>query len=1115
MIVNQKVLDELYKDAGYDKKIDGEECAKQGKVCITKVIYEDENNLEIKANVKDEGLGHNVYIKIENSEIDDVSCTCSDYKENYGSCKHIVATMIEFVQNSDYIKLFTVKDVKIDKQNEEPKKDVPFYSNSSIGKNRIFKQLVNELYSPENTIQNEINLNKVLENEVGFELKIIKAVYNNNLKMELKIGTSKQMYKLKDLVEFYDNMKNHKNYKYGAKLEFVHTKEAFKIEDRPLLEFIMKYSELIKYANEAAISSGYYGRALNTNSIILSDTAIDDLFEILKGRYVSFSLQLADVNILFKDEEPEIEFIVEENNNEYTITTNIDIFEYDIIKGQKYIYFLYENKLYKCGKNFQNTVLKILKIFRNNYASQISFGRKELPNFFSVVMPIVKNNVNMEKINKSKIEKYIPNELEVKVFLDYDELNNIVADIRFVYGNEEFNPLVEDRKDIARNIIKEDEATNIFARTGFMFDDVNNRLILTDEEKIYNFLVMGIENYMQKFEVLATENFKQKEIKQPKISSIGVRVENNLLSIDMSKMNFSKDEITEIMKKYKMKRKYHRLKNGSFMDLENNSSLQLLENIATGMDIEYEELEKETINLPMYRALYMDKLLQTNKNTMITKNDEYSNLINSVEERNIEENISLPKSLTVDLRDYQVIGFQWLEVLEKYGFGGILADDMGLGKTIQLIAVIASYIEETNNPKPSIVVCPSSLSLNWYNEIQKFAPNIKTLVISGSMDERKRQMETINEYDLIVSSYDLLKRDIDIYEEKKYEFKYIIADEAQYIKNNNTQNSKAIKKIKAETRYALTGTPIENSLSELWSIFDFIMPGYLFGYKKFKEKYEMPIIKSNDEKSMTRLKMQIEPFILRRIKEDVLTELPEKTITILNNSMNDEQEKIYISYMEQARKEAKEELAINGFEKNQIKILALLTRLRQICCHPSLFLDNYEGESSKLNQCIEILKEAISGGHKVLLFSGYTSMFKIIEKELKKEQINYYKLTGSTKVSERIELVDNFNKNSDVKVFLISLKAGGTGLNLIGADMVIHYDPWWNLSAENQATDRTYRIGQKRNVQVYKMITKNSIEEKIYEMQQRKARLMDSMLSTETTFINKLSKEDIMELFDI
>ena len=292
------------------------------------------------------------------------------------------------------------------------------------------------------------------------------------------------------------------------------------------------------------------------------------------------------------------------------------------------------------------------------------------------------------------------------------------------------------------------------------------------------------------------------------------------------------------------------------------------------------------------------------------------------------------------------------------------------------------------------------------------------------------------------------------------------------------------------------------------------MPGYLYKYKKFKELYEIPIIKNQDEEKMNKLKKQIEPFILRRTKSEVLTELPDKTVTILSNEMKEEQYSIYMSYMAQARDEIMYQIDMKGFEKSQIKILSLLMRLRQICCHPKLFLSEYTGESSKLNQCIEIIQDAVLGGHKILLFSSYTSMFEIIEEQLKKLEINYLKLTGQTKVGERIKLVDEFNTNKDIKVFLISLKAGGTGLNLTGADMVIHYDPWWNLSAENQATDRTYRIGQKKNVQVYKLITKNSIEEKIYELQQKKAKLIDNMLSTDATFISKLSKDDIMALFE-
>lgn len=567
------------------------------------------------------------------------------------------------------------------------------------------------------------------------------------------------------------------------------------------------------------------------------------------------------------------------------------------------------------------------------------------------------------------------------------------------------------------------------------------------------------------------------------------------------------------MEKYKLKKKFFRLKDGSYLNLEENNTMNFIQNITEGIEIEYNKIKDGELSIPAYRTMYLEKALKNLEGANIQKNSEYKKMVEKIEEKNVNTEIELPKGLNATLRNYQKVGYQWLKVLDEYQFGGILADDMGLGKTLQLLSVVQSYVEKEENPKPSIVVCPSSLTLNWKNEAEKFTKDLNVIVIQGSSEQRKNRIESIPKYQLVITSYDLLKRDIELYKEADYTFKYIIADEAQYIKNNNTQNAKAIKEIKAKTKYALTGTPIENSLSELWSIFDFIMPGYLFGYRKFKELYEMPIVKDNDKKAMNKLKMLIEPFILRRIKTEVLTELPDKTITVLNNEMQDEQEKIYMSFMQSAKQEAENEIKMNGFERSQIRILALLMRLRQICCHPSLFIDNYKGESSKLNQCMEVIKDGVSAGHKILLFSGYTAMFPIIEKELKKENIEYFKLTGQTKVAERINLVEEFNKNENIKIFLISLKAGGTGLNLTGADMVIHYDPWWNLSAENQATDRTYRIGQKRNVQVYKLITKNSIEERIYELQQKKAALIDNMLSTNETFLNKLSKEEIMDLF--
>lgn len=1107
-MVNPELLEDLCCTAGDTRKEKAMEYVAKKRVDITKVIYEDSENFELKANVKGTNDTYAVYIKVQANELEDLRCECQDYKRNYAACKHIVATMVEFDNNPNYIKVFNGDSSK----NSEFSSSINIRNVKSDNNYKLFKQLVNTFYN-DSIIQKDKELKKSKNKNIRIVPKLLIDKYNSNLKLEFQIG-EQQLYKLKSLPEFYEKMLNGESCRYGLKLEFMHDPSFFEEDSLPMLNYIMKYGEIIKYANQSADEYGYSGRLLSDAYITVSNSGFDELFEMLKGKSLTIQREYSEYDAYFLDEEPDIKFDIEEiNEDEYRIVPNIGIYEYNIIYGKNYIYFEYQNIIYKCTREFFNTTLKLLEMYRKNFTKEIKLRKQDLNALFSIVYPKVKKSLKYDSLDQEEVNKIIPKELYVKVYLDYDSNNYVIADIKFCYGTFEFNPLKEENVNIARDVLKESEVLDIFIKTGFMFDKANSRLILTNDDVIYNFLSDEIELYMKKFEVLATDEFKQKQIKQPKISNVGVKIENNLLEVNFDGLGFDLSELKDVMEKYKLKKKFHRLKNGEFIDLEENDAINLLDNLKTNLDIDFDEIEHGEIKLPVFRSMYLDRLLKNSHIKNITKNEEYKNIVEKVDNKNIDEDIQIPQGLNANLRNYQETGFKWLKTLDSYNLGGILADDMGLGKTIQIVSVILSYVEEIELPKPSLVICPGSLTLNWYNEIKKFAPTLSVLLINGNAQERKSKIEQISKYNAIIVSYDILKRDIDIYKEKSYQFKYIIADEAQYIKNNNTQNFKAVKAIQAETRYALTGTPIENSLSELWSIFDFVMTGYLFSYRKFKELYETPIVKEQSSVAMRKLKMLIEPFILRRIKEEVLTELPDKTITVLNNEMEEEQQQIYMSYMTQVKEEIETEIFVNGFEKSQIKILSLLMRLRQICCHPSLFIENYKGESSKLNQCIQIVKDAIESGHKILLFSGYTSMFDIIEKEFKKENISYYKLTGQTKVTERIKLVDEFNENPDIKVFLISLKAGGTGLNLTGADMVIHYDPWWNLSAENQATDRTYRIGQKKNVQVYKLITKNSIEEKIYELQQKKAKLIDSMLSTKETFISKLSKDEIMNLF--
>ena len=798
MVVNPEILEELYIDAGPKRMEKARKYVNENRVKITKVIYDDVNKFEVRSKVRGDNVVYDIYIQVEDGEIQDVSCTCEDYHQHYSTCKHILATIIEFSQNSKYIRIFS--QINSFKEEEEP-----IYNTYHIKKNnekyRTFKQLINAFHYTSNS-ENEYTHQKVAPHSINLIPKLIYNTYNKNLKVEFKIG-DKHLYKLKNLPEFYDRMVNGQYYEYGSKLGFKHTTEAFSLESLPILNFLLKYAEIIKYANETSKAYAYYGTSLSDSYITISNTGMDELFDVLKGDSIFWQRDGKESSLYFYDSEPDIKFSIEKiENGEYKIYPNIDIYEYETIQGREYTYILINKNLYRCSKEFKENELKLLETFRNNFETQITFSENDLPQLFSLVFPKVKNSIDLDKLNQEEIQKYVPQELYVKVFLDYDNKNYITADIKFIYGDLEFNPLLEEKIEIARDLVKEDEVLELFRRTGFMLDIHNARLILVKDEDIYNFLSTEVEEFMQKFEVLATENFKQKEIKGLKVGNLGVRIENNLLKVDFSNIDFDLEELTEIMDKYKLKKKYHRLKDGSFLKLEQNESVDFLNSITEQIDIDYKELEKGELILPVHRSMYLDRLLQGMKTINVQKDEKYIKLVDQIQEKQI--NIELPKNLNANLREYQKIGYEWLKVLDEYKFGGILADDMGLGKTLQLIAVILSYIQQEENPKPSIVICPSSLSLNWENEINKFAPEIKALVIRGTKQERKRQITNIPKYNIVISSYELLKRDIELYKELNFEFKYMIVDEAQYIKNNNTQNAKAIKKINSETRYALT-----------------------------------------------------------------------------------------------------------------------------------------------------------------------------------------------------------------------------------------------------------------------------------------------------------------------
>jgi len=511
----------------------------------------------------------------------------------------------------------------------------------------------------------------------------------------------------------------------------------------------------------------------------------------------------------------------------------------------------------------------------------------------------------------------------------------------------------------------------------------------------------------------------------------------------------------------------------------------------------------------MSRAMYLDNAMKQDGDVTFNRDPSFKKVIRDFKTVD-DSDFAVPEKLDGILRNYQKTGFMWLKTLDAYRFGGILADDMGLGKTLQVLTYLLSVKldrkEDDGLPRPTLIVCPASLVLNWGEEAKKWIEELKVCLLCGDAASREAELMRRDEYDLVITSYDLLRRDIELHEQKPYYA--CILDEAQYIKNHETQTFRAVKRVKSMINIAMTGTPVENRLSELWSIFDFLMPGYLYKYQTFRDRFELPITKNADPQAQGTLKSLVSPFILRRMKKDVLTELPEKIETVQYVSMEEEQRKVYLAHVN----EIKNRLDTAG-DRDKLEILSMLTRLRQLCCDPNLFIENYNGESCKLEECIRMLDELTESGHNILVFSQFTSMLSRIRSRLDEIGIASFTLQGDTPREERAELVKRFNAG-EVPVFLISLKAGGTGLNLTKADTVIHYDPWWNIAAQNQATDRCYRMGQERKVQVYQLIAKDTIEDNILKLQSDKRALAESVTEDANGSIMSMSNDELKKLLD-
>ena len=739
----------------------------------------------------------------------------------------------------------------------------------------------------------------------------------------------------------------------------------------------------------------------------------------------------------------------------------------------------------------------------------LRIGRNHLSEFYYTILPELRQLAEIEEPDADAIAPWMPPRPEFTIYLDAE--NKLpVARVAVTYGVEECSILDWQKPGFVRQPFRAYPAENRaleLMRRYFQREDPARDLFLFNESEdlLLRLMDEGLREMTDFCEVRSTPAFDALRIRRMPQVQVGVSLsDGSLLDLKVDSGEVSREELLEILQSYRKKKSYHRLRSGSWVQLDEDTAR--LSAMLEALGVSAKEFVSGKMHIPAYRALYLDRMLEQSERLYATRDQRFRKLIKEFKTVGDSE-FEPPAGLTGTLREYQVHGYKWLRTLATYGFGGILADDMGLGKTVQMIAVFLAE-KEAGTEGTSLIVCPASLVYNWVEEMARFAPALRAAALGGGKSERTMMLENYRAYDVLVTSYDLLKRDILLYEGKS--FLYQVLDEAQFVKTHSTAAAKSVRLVQALHRFALTGTPIENRLSELWSIFDFLMPGFLYPYETFRQKLETPIVKNQDEEAGRQLKRMVSPFVLRRLKGDVLKDLPDKLEEVRYVRFEGEQKRLYDAQVVRIR-DFLEKRSDEDVNRSKIEILAELTRIRQICCDPSLLFEDYHAASAKREACLELIQSAMDGGHRILVFSQFTSMLRLLQQDLDEAGIDWYTITGETSKQDRMDLVRRFNEGS-VPVFLISLKAGGTGLNLTGADTVIHYDPWWNMAAQNQATDRAHRIGQTRTVGVYKLIAKDSVEEKILKLQQSKQDLADEILSGGARGISALSKDELLAL---
>ena len=1015
----------------------------------------------------DKNWDYNTHIKInmQNSDIMGTNCSCETFKENSKHiknyvCKHISAT------NDVFYSLAKKKMQKNKLKSNNKPKLIKEKNEEHKGKEKRFLSL-------------DINIKHMVKEGI--------TLFN----CEFRIGAG-NLNLILDLKDFLYKNSLKKPLKFNDGFTYNPLKDEFLDEDKRVLQFVASHKDMI---------SGRYLRLKQNN--------LKDFLKLIdEKKKINFNFNSINYEVKVKKQNVPVALTLKEGKEGFVLSHHK---KFPVLLNNLGDVMFFDRNLYLPRKRQLEYYIPIHKLFLKNNTITYKKSLESLRNLLEELKNISKNIVLDENVRvfKEKLMK--------TTFNLYKTEGKIYCNVKIDYCGYIID-LIRDEKDnsFLRDLKSEKYIEFQLERFKFIKRE-EDFCFIGNEEEMYELLSKGIKRLREFGEVLLSEELKEFKVLDSSLISSELIELSNFYKLKFDFGDFELRELRESIEAMKKGDRFYRTKK-VYLDLEDPSIVNFLNLLE---DLGLENIKDNEVYIDKSKVLYIQEKLKDRNLSFIKGGNVLQEIVGKLLNKEFKRKL-VPKALNAELRPYQKEGFKWINEITDLGFGGVLADDMGLGKTLQIIAFLLSQ-----KKSKSIVVVPTSVIYNWMDEFEKFAPSIRIGLVHGSKSKRdkvlrdfkrglgiKIEEENLKEksyekYDVLLTTYGTLKND-----EKAYEnlsFDYCIIDEAQNIKNPTAQATLSVKNIKSRCNIALTGTPIENNLMELWSIFDFVMPGYLFTKERFRERFIL------DESNLSELKSLITPFILRRLKEDVLSELPEKLEKKYLVEMKGKQKQLYSFYIKAIKNQLNENKSSEKSGRDKINLFAYLTKLREICLDPSLVVPDYTGGSSKLTVVKEIVKDASESGKKILLFSQFTSVLQKIEEDFKKEDIFYLYLDGGTSAKDRVERVKKFNEDSNIKVFLISLKAGGVGLNLTSASVVIHFDPWWNPAVEDQATDRAHRFGQENKVEVIKLVAKDTIEEKIVLMQEDKRELIQSLMDGKTMDgkgLKRLTEEEISKLFE-